>query len=247
MATRIVDQFHLLEVQDQNRRSFIANVSHDLRTPLTATQGYLEILVQKNERLDVAEREKYLGIALKHSNRLKVLISDLFELAKLEDYREGLDLETVSLSDVIGDVHQGCLPQATSKDITLEFHGTDTTVWVEGDLGMIDRAVSNLLVNAIQYTPDGGKIIVSMEPDAAAERVKLCVEDNGPGIDPGELRKIFKRFHRADNEHNEGGNAGLRLAITQRIVELHGDTLLVENTGNGTRFSFYLPIGSPPG
>ena len=236
MATRIVDQFHLLEVQDQNRRSFIANVSHDLRTPLTATQGYLEILVQKNERLDVAEREKYLGIALKHSN-----------LAKLEDYREGLDLETVSLSDVIGDVHQGCLPQATSKDITLEFHGTDTTVWVEGDLGMIDRAVSNLLVNAIQYTPDGGKIIVSMEPDAAAERVKLRVEDNGPGIDPGELRKIFKRFHRADNEHNEGGNAGLRLAITQRIVELHGDTLLVENTGNGTRFSFYLPIGSPPG
>ena len=247
MATRIVDQFHLLEVQDQNRRSFIANVSHDLLTPLTATQGYLEILVQKNERLDVVEREKYLGIALKHSNRLKVLISDLFELAKLEDYREGLDLETVSLSDVIGDVHQGCLPQATSKDITLEFHGTDTTVWVEVDLGMIDRAVSNLLVNAIQYTPDGGKIIVSMEPDAAAERVKLCVEDNGPGIDPGELKKIFKRFHRADNEHNEGGNAGLGLAITQRIVELHGDTLLVENTGNGTRFSFYLPIGSPPG
>ena len=86
--------------------------------------------------------------------------------------------------------------------------------------------------------------MVSVEPDEENNKVKLRVEDNGPGIAPEELNKIFKRFHRADNEHNESGNAGLGLAIAQRIVALHGDTLQVENTGNGTLFSFCLPAGT---
>ncbi len=244
MANRIVDQIQLLEAQDQNRRSFIANISHDLRTPLTATQGYLEMVLHKNDQLDEKQREQYLSIALKHSNRLKALISDLFELAKLEDRTEEIGHEKVCLSEVIGDVHQGCLPQARDKQISLSCHGADKPMNVTGDLALIDRAVSNLLVNAIQYTPAGGEVDVTLESDTETSRVRLCVEDNGPGIAPEELKKIFKRFHRADNEHSESGNAGLGLAITQRIVELHGDTLLVENTGNGTRFSFCLPAAS---
>lgn len=241
MANRIVDQIHLLEAQDKNRRSFIANISHDLRTPLTATQGYLEMVLHKNDQLNAEQREQYLGIALKHSNRLKALIRDLFELAKLEDRTESLEMETVCLTEVIGDVQQGCIPQAQAKNITLDCKGVDKVVCVKGDLALIDRAVSNLLVNAIQYTPENGKVTVTLHADALTNRVQLLVEDTGPGIAPEELNKIFKRFHRADNEHNESGNAGLGLAITQRIVELHGDTLLVENTGCGTCFSFYLP------
>ena len=244
MANRIVDQIHLLEAQDKNRRSFIANISHDLRTPLTATQGYLEMVLHKNDSLDEEQRAQYLGIALKHSNRLKALISDLFELAKLEDRAETLEMEAVSLTEVIGDVHQGCIPEAEKKNITLECNGVDKIIFVTGDLALVDRAISNLLVNAIQYTPNGGKVVVSVEPDEENNKVKLRVEDNGPGIAPEELNKIFKRFHRADNEHNESGNAGLGLAIAQRIVALHGDTLQVENTGNGTLFSFCLPAGT---
>ena len=241
MANRIVDQIHLLEASDKNRRTFIANISHDLRTPLAATQGYIELLLHKNERCTPKEREEYLGIALKHSNRLKVLIADLFELAKLEDRSEKMQWESLCLAEVIGDVHQGCLPQATEKNIELKCHGMDKSVQVNGDLALVDRAISNLLVNAIQYTPDNGAVTISLDSENSTDKVKVCIEDNGPGIAPEEMNKIFKRFHRADNEHNEKGNAGLGLAITQRIIELHGDTLQVENTGTGTLFSFYLP------
>ena len=115
MANRIVDQIQLLEEADKNRRAFIANVSHDLRTPLAATQGYIELMLHKNERCSVEQREEYLGIALKHSNRLKVLISELFELAKLEDRSERIELEPLSLSEVIGDVHQGCARGGAEK------------------------------------------------------------------------------------------------------------------------------------
>jgi len=113
---------------------------------------------------------------------------------------------------------------------------------VIGDLALLDRAISNLLVNAIQYTPEGGKVTVTVESDEANKKVKVSVEDDGPGIAPEDINKIFKRFHRADNEHNEKGNAGLGLAITQRIVVLHGGVLGVENTGDGTLFSFSLSM-----
>jgi len=242
MANRIVDQIQLLEEADKNRRAFIANVSHDLRTPLAATQGYIELMLHKNERCSVEQREEYLGIALKHSNRLKVLISELFELAKLEDRSERIELEPLSLSEVIGDVHQGCLPEAEQKNITLTCLGIDKSHQVTGDIALLDRAISNLMVNAIQYTPENGTVTVTVESDDENKKVKVCVEDNGPGIEPEEINKIFKRFHRADNEHNEKGNAGLGLAITQRIVVLHGDMLAVENTGEGTRFSFSLSM-----
>lgn len=240
MANRIVDQIHLLEAQDKNRRSFIANISHDLRTPLTATQGYLEMVQHKNDTLSADQRAEYIGIALKHSNRLAVLIRDLFELAKLEDHTEKFEMVKVCLTEVIGDVHQGCIPQANAKNIKLECIGADKILFVNGDLALLDRAVGNLLVNAIEYTPADGEVTVTLDDELEKGKILLSVEDNGPGIAPEELKKIFKRFHRADNEHNEGGNAGLGLAITQRIVELHGDTLVVENTGNGTRFSFWL-------
>lgn len=240
MAKLIVDQIHLLEAQDKNRRSFIANISHDLRTPLTATQGYIEMVLHKNDKLDAKQREEFLGIALKHSNRLKALIRDLFELAKLEERTEILEKEPVYLSEVVGDVLQGCKPQSDAKNIKLSGRGVDMPFAVMGDLALLDRAVSNLLTNAIQYTPENGEVTVSLLNIEADNKVLLKVEDNGPGIAPEELNKIFKRFHRADNEHNESGNAGLGLAITQRIVQLHGDTLLVENTGEGTRFSFAL-------
>ncbi|MEM7259205.1 MAG: HAMP domain-containing sensor histidine kinase, partial [Pseudomonadota bacterium] len=240
MASRIAEQFDMLQEQDKSRRSFIANISHDLRTPLTATQGYLEMLQHKYASLSDEQRQKYLSVSLKHSKRLQALISDLFELAKLDDRAEQLNSELFSLNDIISDVMQGYQPQAQQKNIQIHYHTDETRLLVQGDLAMMDRAVSNLLGNALQYTQAGGEIklaVSSVDPD----QVMFEIEDNGPGIDPAQIENIFKRFHRADNQHNEGSNAGLGLAITQRIVQLHGGTLEVENTGNGTRFRFALP------
>jgi signal transduction histidine kinase len=243
MAGRITEQFELLQEQDQSRRSFIANISHDLRTPLTATQGYLEMLQHKYDALSDEQRQKYLSVSLKHSKRLQNLISDLFELAKLDDRAEQINSELFSLNDIVSDVIQGYQPQAGNKKIDLSYQTDESRLLVRGDLAMMDRAVSNLLGNALQYTQEGGYIKVNVAA-SGADKVSFVIEDNGPGIDPAQIENIFKRFHRADNQHNEGSNAGLGLAITQRIVGLHGGSLMVENTGNGTRFSFELPKAS---
>lgn len=239
MATRIADQFELLQAQDKNRRSFIANISHDLRTPLTATQGYLEMLQQKYSALDDTQRQRYVDVSLKHSKRLQSLISDLFELAKLDDQAQQPGNEVFSLNDIVSDVIQGYQPQANEKDIDLAYLTGNTRLLVKGDLAMMDRAVSNLLGNALQYTQNGGRISVTVNA-SSENQVNFIIEDNGPGIDPAQIENIFKRFYRADNEHNESSNAGLGLAITQRIVDLHGGSLKAENTGNGTRLSFSL-------
>lgn len=242
MAKRITDQFELLQAQDKNRRSFIANISHDLRTPLTATQGYLEMLQHKYDALDDEQRQRYLNVSLKHSKRLQSLISDLFELAKLDDYAEKLSTEVFSLNDIVSDVIQGYQPLAHTKNIDLTYDTAESRLLIKGDLAMIDRAISNLTGNALQYTQEGGqvKLCVSALTEGDSERANFTIEDNGPGIDPSQIDNIFKRFHRADNEHNEGSNAGLGLTITQRIIDLHGGNLKAENTGNGTRFSFSL-------
>lgn len=240
MASRIAEQFDMLQEQDKSRRSFIANISHDLRTPLTATQGYLEMLQHKYASLNDEQRQKYLSVSLKHSKRLQNLISDLFELAKLDDRAEQLNSELFSLNDIVSDVMQGYQPQAQQKQIDIAYRTDETRLLVCGDLAMMDRAVSNLLGNALQYTQPGGAIKLAVST-TSADKVQFEIEDNGPGIDPAQIENIFKRFHRADNQHNEGSNAGLGLAITQRIVQLHGGSLEVENTGNGTRFRFALP------
>lgn len=243
MAHRITEQIQLLEQQDQTRRKFIANISHDLRTPLTATQGYLELLQQKYDTLGEEERKRYLSISLKHSKRLQNLISNLFELAKLENYAELPAKEILSLSDIISDVMQGYQPLAQQKSIELTYEQEEGSHLVTGDLAMIDRAISNLLSNALQYTQENGWVkltLLKKATDSGVNCIEFSIEDNGPGIDESQLGNIFDRFYRADNQHAGEKNAGLGLAIAQRIVALHGGQLGVKNTGNGTRFCFSL-------
>lgn len=251
MAQRITEQIQLLEQQDQNRRKFIANISHDLRTPLTATQGYLELLQQKYDTLAEEERKRYLSISLKHSKRLQNLISNLFELAKLENYPDLPVKEILSLSDIISDVMQGYQPLAQTKSIELIYEQKQGSHLILGDLAMIDRAVSNLLSNALQYTQDNGWVKLSLIKKTAEsgsgskQLIEFSIEDNGPGIDESQLGNIFDRFYRADNQHAGEKNAGLGLAIAQRIITLHGGELGVKNTGGGTRFCFALAEATP--
>lgn len=251
MAQRITEQIQQLEQQDQNRRKFIANISHDLRTPLTATQGYLELLQQKYETLTEEERKRYLSISLKHSKRLQNLISNLFELAKLENYPDLPVKEILSLSDIISDVMQGYQPLAETKSIELTYEQKEGPHLILGDLPMIDRAISNLLSNALQYTQDNGWVKLSLlklevDPGQNTRKVlEFSIEDNGPGIDESQLGNIFDRFYRADNQHIGEKNAGLGLAIAQRIIALHGGELGVKNTGNGTRFCFSITEATP--
>jgi signal transduction histidine kinase len=242
MATRITRQIEELERQDRLRRDMVANVSHDLRTPLAHLQGYLETIRLKEDSLTDAERREYLEIALQHGERLGRLVSDLFELAKLDALEEPLERERLPVGELVQDVAQKYRLSADQRGIVLEADLEGGHAWISADVGLIERAVENVLENALRYTPAGGRITISIRPRNETLTIDIC--DTGPGIEAGELEHIFDRFYRAappsDVESTRG--AGLGLAIARRAIELHGGILQCDSQlGKGTTFHFELP------
>ena len=255
MADRLDDQILKLKSNDSQRRELIANVSHDLRTPLATLQGYIETLAIKNDA-SKEERKEYLDIAFSQSKRLSTLVDELFELAKLDSCESILYAEPFSLGELMYDVGQKFQLRAEEKNITLKVRCDDASTWVHADIGMIQRVLENLIENALRHTQMGGKITIGFT--AKGNQVQVRVADNGDGIPEDELKHIFDRFYRVDksrtNSHEDaenvvsitklvGQSSGLGLAITKRIVELHGSTIKVQSVVNkGTEFSFPMQV-----
>ena len=242
MAAHINQQYSVLEKQDQMRREMIANVSHDLRTPLAAIHGYIERLRARFHHLPEEERRQYLDISLRHSVRLKRLIDDLFELSKLEAHDIEPNLEPFLLTELVQDVLQKFRLRADKKEVKLRFEYAEQLPQVNADLALMDRALSNLVDNAIRHTDKGGYITLVV--DKAGEKVSVQVQDNGRGIADQHIKSIFQRFYRADKQHRGSDkHAGLGLAITRRIVELHGEAINVRSKlDHGTTFEFFMPV-----
>ena len=236
MTQRIAEQWRELTAQDQQRRELFANISHDLRTPLTSLHGYLETLLMKADRLDPAERRRYLEIALGQSRKVGRLAQELFELARLEYGVVKPDKERFALADLVQDVFQKFELAAEARRQRLIPEIAPGLPVVTADLGMIERVLTNLLDNAIRHTPEGGEIAVRLVHHDAGVRVE--VSDTGPGI-PGELQPfIFTRPAFASSGERGGG---LGLMIVRRILELHGSEIrLVPRSGRGAVFSFGL-------
>ena len=247
MATRIEEQIVKLEDQDRLRREMVANVSHDLRTPLTHLQGYLETLILKDASLGPGQRLEYLEIALQQAKRLGRLVSDLFELAKLDAMNEPLERERMPVGELVQDIAQKYRLPAEDRGVSLCAKLAGELLWISADVGLIERALENVLDNALRYTPEGGRIDIRLEPLGEWLHIEVC--DTGPGIAASELPLVFDRFHRAQKsgDSNEARGAGLGLAIAKRAVELHGGNIRCESTeGEGTTFRFELPTDSPP-
>lgn len=242
MAERIKQQMTCLKENDQQRREMIANVSHDLRTPLTTLHGYLETLVLRMDRLDPQEQTQYLNIAIGHSQRLSQLVDELFELARLDSCETDISLEPFSLGDLIQDVAQKFHLRAQQNRIHLEFMNDPSDVWVNGDIAMIQRVLENLIENALRHTPAGGRISLGFIEQG--DQVVVKVEDSGHGIPENELEHIFERFYRVEKSRsNEHKSTGLGLSIAKRILEIHGSTIAVESTLNqGTTFTFPMAL-----
>lgn len=239
MARRIREQVERLERVDRNRREFVASVSHDLRTPLASLQGYLELL-EEREDLDDDSRREYLGIARRRTRHLTHLVNQLFELAKLEAGDVRADPEPFNLGELTQDVLQGMRQQASRRRIRLVCSMPRVLPDVNGDLGLLERAVSNLVENALKYTPEGGEVRVRLEDQS--ERVEWSVHDGGPGIPEAELPHIFERRFRGSGRRLAPGT-GLGLAITRRVLELHGSAVQVESgEGVGCVFRFGLKV-----
>ncbi len=226
MEEKIVRQVREIRDADARRRELVSHVSHDLRTPLTSLQGYLETLSMK-EGLSDRERSEYLSIALSHCRRLRDLIFDLFELARLDSPDLQVRQERFSLADLVQDVAMKFRLDAGRKGIRLEVEAEEDLPFAFADIGLIDRVLANLVGNAVRHTPEYGEVAV--RAFSGGERLRVQVSDTGPGIPPERLAGH--------------GTTGLGLVIARKILELHGSELAVESReGAGTTFTFDLPV-----
>ncbi len=242
MAQRIIHQMNALKEADALRRELVANVSHDLRTPLASLQGYLETLLLKETSLSNVERRNYLEIALKHGQTLTHLVEELFELAKLDSPDTQLRQESFSLVDLIQDILLKLQLKAEQAGITLTSQILEHPPLVVGDIALIERVLENLVENAMRYTTPPGTVTISLHVENHTVIVKI--EDTGCGIPENDLPYIFDRSYQApDLEFQRKGGAGLGLAIAKRILDrpiaVHS---LIDQ---GTIFSFPLPITQP--
>ena len=242
MSERIKKQIEQLQENDRLRRELISNVSHDLRTPLSAMQGYIETLLIKGDSLSDEERERYLRVARRHTVRLGTLIGDLFELSKLDSASVTPNLEAFSLAELIQDVAQEFYIDAERKNIALKIELNSDSAFTIGDIGLIQRVLENLVRNAVRFTPQNGEVVISIvqRPSALA----VAVSDTGPGISQQDIPRIFDRFYRAvHGEEARSDSSGLGLAIVKRILDLHDSRITVESKVDaGTRFEFELPL-----
>jgi len=239
MAEKIDRQINELQQMDSMRRDMVANVSHDLRTPLTTMRGYLETLLLKNDELTADEQKQYLETALSHSEHLARLVEELFELARLDSCETVVYSEPFSMCELVQDVAQKYRLLADERSVRLETHLNPDAPLVHGDIAMMQRVLENLLDNALRHTPAGGSISISVDIDLGNVVVKVA--DTGKGIPTEDVPRIFERFYQQDTTRKNYANAGLGLAIVQRILELHNSVIKVNSElEHGTTFTFQM-------
>ena len=242
MSTRITLQLDQLQEKDALRRQLVAQVSHDLRTPLASLQGYVESLLIKRDHLSDEEQRRFLTIALNESRRLGRLIDELFELAALEAREKQPEPEPFSLPELIHDVAHKHQPAAANRSIELNIEGDLALPMAYADLGMTERVLDNLISNAMDHTPDNGRIELTLAH--ADEAVSVTVHDTGPGIAPEDLPFIFDAFHRGSSGRSSA-HAGLGLAIARRIMMLqHGSIRAGNHHDAGAEFVVTLPLAA---
>jgi two-component system phosphate regulon sensor histidine kinase PhoR len=229
----------------ENMRSeFVANVSHELKTPIAAVKGFAETLLN-GAMNDPETARSFLQIIHDESGRLDRLIADILELSKIESRRIPLNFAPVDLHDFVGRTLEMMRAEAERKRIFLGMHVPEG-LFVEADEDRLRQILLNLLSNGINYTPNGGSVQVRAEAVQAGdeERIRLTVSDTGIGIPKRDLPRIFERFYRVDKARSRSsGGTGLGLSIVKHLVELHKGTIHVESEqGLGTTFVIELPL-----
>ncbi|OGR93569.1 MAG: hypothetical protein A2992_05510 [Elusimicrobia bacterium RIFCSPLOWO2_01_FULL_59_12] len=223
------------------RQEFVANVSHELKTPLTAIRGYVETLLT-GALEDKAHNREFLGIIEEHARHLSLLIDDVLDLSAIEAKRVDYRFEPVSLADITERLIKGLAPMAKAKDVKITNLLTDKLPKVRADRDKLAQILMNLIDNAIKFNKTGGSVKIAARPDNG--NLVVSIQDTGVGIPPGDLPRVFERFYRADKarSHDIAGT-GLGLAIVKHLVEAHRGAVTAESEpGHGSVFSFTLPV-----
>ncbi len=223
---------------DNFRKEMIANISHDLRTPMSSILGYAEILLQKKSQLSDNEQDKYLNIISMESKRLNSMVSELFDLSKLEAGQIVLDKELFNIKELAQDILYLYDLRAKEKNVRLLSQLQDNLPLVEVDIRWMDRVIQNLLDNAIKYVEEGGFAQISIFSESGLLHFKVC--NSGKPIKKEHLPNIFDRYFKSENKNIE--STGLGLAIVKKIIDLHGGRIWVESNEELTTFRFSLKI-----
>ncbi|MGH7543230.1 MAG: ATP-binding protein, partial [Gemmatimonadota bacterium] len=220
------------------RRDFVSNVSHELRTPLTALSGYAETLTEAG--LSAGEVREHAAVIRRHVERLAALVSDLLELARLEESGFAPHRERFPAGDPLGELAREWAPRAEDRGMTLTITG-GTELSLDGDRALLRQALANLVENAVKYCREGDRIELSAR--STADGVELVVSDTGPGIPYEDQPRVFERFYRVDKGRSrEQGGTGLGLSIVKHAAEAHGGTATLESRpGEGTTFRILVP------
>lgn len=240
MADELQVKIDNLEKMDRVRTDFVANVSHELKTPLTSIRGFIETL--EDGAIDDRETAlRFLSIIRKHSERLGNIINDLLSLAEIEDIKEKVSLDEVDLKILTDEVIWGFGHAVSIKEqiLTVDYQGKD--FFIKADSDKIEQVLVNLVDNAIKYTGQKGRINCSLFEEQ--DSVMLVIEDSGIGIDKEHLDRIFERFYRVDKARSrESGGTGLGLSIVKHILALHDGHIDIDSTpGKGTKVTVILP------
>ena len=240
MADTIVANIDELKSVETLRRELIANVSHDLRTPLAIMQGYVETLLLKEDEVKPEDRKKYLKTIHDSGDKLSRLIAQLFEYSKLEANQIQPEKEPFFIAELAQDIFQKYQLLAKDKGITMHLNANSDLPMVFADIGLVERVIQNLMDNALKFTPEGGE--VTIELTGMDKSVEVKIADTGPGISSKEQAVIFERYRKVGKEEGKSKGAGLGLAIVKKILELHNATIKVQSKLNeGTTFMFQLP------
>jgi two-component system phosphate regulon sensor histidine kinase PhoR len=240
-AVLVLHDISELRRLERVRQDFVANVSHEFRTPLTAIQGFAETLLG-GALNDPEHRERFVQIIRDHAARLARLTQDLLKLSRIEAGKLDLEFHPVSVYQLVQSCVETVRFKAAGKELVLDVHLPEGLPHVQGDSNGLHEVLQNLLDNAVQYTPPGGRLEVTATDEG--EQVSITVSDTGIGIPQAEQERIFERFYRVDAARSrEAGGTGLGLSIARHIMEAHGGRLWVESeVGAGSRFHFSMPV-----
>ena len=241
MAADLSARAEALTASDRARRQLLADVSHELTTPVTAMRGYLETLTMPELAIDEATRGRYLAIISDETARLEHIIGDLLDLARLEDGGGSLALEPVSVVQLFDRVCARHERACQTARVTLSTSIAPGAESVRGDRDRLEQALQNLAANALRYAPEGSTLRLSARRDQDA--VAITVEDQGPGIPPEHLPHIFDRFYKAEaSRAGHSGGSGLGLSIVKAIIERHQGRISVTSVPGHTTFEVILPF-----
>ena len=240
MADILTQNIEKLKAVENLRRELIANVSHDLRTPIAIIHGYIETLQIKGDLLTLQERNNYLNIIIESTEKLQKLVSELFELSKLEANQVQPKKEIFSISELVSDIASNYYIIGKEKNITIKAELVKDLPPVLADISLIERVMQNLLDNAVKFTPKGGSILI--KTNQSGHYVSISVSDTGVGVPESDQSKIFDRYYRVNDFVELKNSTGLGLAIVKKILDLHQTSLHLQSRENaGSNFTFQLP------